>query len=190
MLITGNMPGWRRSTASSRHCGSVITISLGTRSFTAISTGGSALMIAPSFGAASLARCCNIRRWTRALERLLQVDHLPPIKRKRLTYLKERMTIASIQVDHGEYLYLADKFGFEPVLHKGAFRPLVWDETRHNPKCGRSGSAFDEQRMTRPAPLLCRFGLHPDKLAALACASFRLGAMLIMRSRFQTRQRV
>ena len=70
----------------------------------------------------------------RALERLLQVDHLPPIKRKRLTYLKERMTIASIQVDCGEYLYLADKFGFEPVLHKGAFRPLVWDETRHNPK--------------------------------------------------------
>ena len=69
----------------------------------------------------------------RALERLLQVDHLPVIKRKRLTYLKARMTIARVQVDHGEYLYLADKFGFEPAPHKDAFRPLVWDEARHNP---------------------------------------------------------
>ena len=69
-----------------------------------------------------------------ALERLLQVDHLPAIKRKRLTYLKGRMTIASIQVDHGEYLYLAGKYGFEPALHKDAFRPLVWDAARHNPE--------------------------------------------------------
>ena len=69
----------------------------------------------------------------KALERLLQVDHLPAIKRKQLTYLKGRMTIASIQVDHGEYLYLADKYGFEPAMHKDASRPLVWDETRHNP---------------------------------------------------------
>ncbi len=69
----------------------------------------------------------------RALERLLGVDHLPAIKRKRLTYLKARMTIASIQVDHGEYVYLADKYGFEPALHKDAFRPLVWDGARHNP---------------------------------------------------------
>lgn len=69
----------------------------------------------------------------RAWQRLLQVEHLPDIKRKRLTYLKARMTIARVQVDRGEYLYLADKYGFEPAPHKDAFRPLVWDETRHNP---------------------------------------------------------
>ena len=69
----------------------------------------------------------------RALERLLEVDHLPAVKRKRLTYLKARMTIARVQVDRGEYLYLAGKYGFEPALHKDAFRPLVWDDVRHNP---------------------------------------------------------
>ena len=135
MLITGNMPGWRSSTASSRHVApSVITKSLGTRSFTAISTGGS-----EEDDRAELRRCVfgallQYQTVDKALERLLQVDHLPAIRRKQLTYLKARMTIASIQVDHGEYLYLADKFGFEPVMHKDAFRPLVWDETRHNPE--------------------------------------------------------
>ncbi|MCY3916340.1 MAG: hypothetical protein OXG49_10060 [Chloroflexi bacterium] len=69
----------------------------------------------------------------RALERLRRVDHLPVIKRKRLTYLKARMTIARVQVDRGEYVYLADKFGFEPAPHTDAFRPLVWDGARHNP---------------------------------------------------------
>ena len=43
------------------------------------------------------------------------------------------MTIARVQVDRGEYLYLAGKFGFEPAPHKDAFRPLVWDDARHNP---------------------------------------------------------
>ena len=42
------------------------------------------------------------------------------------------MTIARVQVDHGEYIYLADKFGFEPAPHKDTFRPLVWDDARHN----------------------------------------------------------
>ena len=69
----------------------------------------------------------------RALERLREVEHLPVIKRKRLTYLKARMTIARVQVDRGEYIYLADKYGFEPAPHKDATRPLVWDEARHNP---------------------------------------------------------
>ncbi|MCY3780032.1 MAG: hypothetical protein OXG78_06970 [Chloroflexi bacterium] len=70
----------------------------------------------------------------KAWERLLKVDHLPDIRRKQLTYLKARMTIARVQVDRGEYLYLAGKFGFEPAPHKDAFRPLVWDDARHNPE--------------------------------------------------------
>lgn len=70
----------------------------------------------------------------RALERLQAVDHLPALNRKRLTYMQERMTIASIQVDRGEYLNLAGKYGFEPVLRQDAFRPLVWDAARHDPE--------------------------------------------------------
>lgn len=54
------------------------------------------------------------------------------------------MTFARIQVDRGEYVYLADKYGFESALCKDAIRLLMWDVARYDPEISNRGSGAAE----------------------------------------------
>ena len=131
MSITGNTPGWQQKYGfqpmlrERRHDMTWHPLVHGDLDWR-IEADDRAELRRCVFGA--LLQCTS--RWTGRWSACWRVDHLPVIKRKRLTYLKAKMTIARVQVDRGEYLYLADKFGFKPAPHKDAFRPLVWDERK------------------------------------------------------------